>query len=164
MMLPILGSPNSPRRRGSPGAKRPQLQTFQREESAAEKERQRSSFTAGQAYAFAAFCASVAVVLTASIAFYFFAPFGNDVFASTTRVVSHRRMRSISSMGSFPQLEALMTADLLEKTSPSLLSTDVQQVEEISKFPMSTLPKIVDDSNSPRPHVAWLMSFPNRYV
>lgn len=32
------------------------------------------------------------------------------------------------------------------------------------KFPLSTLPEPKIDINGPRPHIAWLMSFPNRYV
>lgn len=33
-----------------------------------------------------------------------------------------------------------------------------------AKFPLSTLPEPNNDPNGPRPHIAWLMSFPNRFV
>lgn len=187
-MLPLLSSSNSsPRLRSSPQSMRSSSRkALTREDSnISDKDKPRSVFTAGQAFALAALCSSLAAVATALVAICFFSNsydvYADHLVASTTRsVISRRRVRSLSTntaqststlttLQHHPSPEPVMTTAMPSKSATLLLSTTTHpKVTEgepvVQKFPFSNLPEPVADPNSPRPHIAWLMSFPNRYV
>lgn len=145
-----------------------------------------SLFTPTQACALAALCSSMAAAVTALMAFCFFSSgsslsssgydfYSDHMVASTTRsIISRRRVRSLTSDANSNKNGALQEMAINNVTSgkPESLGALKAVVSEklklpppqISRFPLSTLPEPVDDLSSPRPHIAWLMSFPNRYV
>ena len=175
MMFPSLSSCSSnasPRRRNAspPGRQKASKGFFQRDENydVFEKEKPpRSFFTAGQAFALAALCSSIAALSTAIVAFYFFSgsfdSYADQLVASTTRsVISRRRVRSLSSSAT-----GVHQSNVVEDTSrslqtPALLSEASSNPEkEVDPTSLSFTEKKQDDL---RPHIAWLMSFPNRCV
>ena len=147
-----------------------------------------NSYTTGQAFALAALCASVAAVLTYLIAMAFLSQsslwedslYADQMVASTTRsIISRRRVRSHNNAMAEQQhtlhrdLQSSSGNAVQPLSSHAVLVSSVEgQVrqgvalagENKDKFPLATLPEPKVDPDSPRPHIAWLMSFPNRHV
>ncbi|KAL7572049.1 hypothetical protein ACA910_001700 [Epithemia clementina (nom. ined.)] len=117
--------------------------------------RHRTHFSLGQAMALAAICSSTAAVLTAMVAVSFFANSSTDYYsdrliASTSRsIISRTRFRPITSTEMDP-------AQRKETSSHSGKDFSTE-----STFPLSVLPSRNLEEEGPRPHIVWLMSFPN---
>ena len=122
------------------------------------EKRHRTHFSFGQAMALAAICASTAAALTAMVAVYFFSNSTTDyyadrVIASTSRsIISRTRVRPFSSPPHTSGWEASAGMDAENENSQE------------SSFPLSVLPSRNLEDEGPRPHIVWLMSFPNRSV
>lgn len=192
MMLPFLSSSpkssssprmrttQSPQGRLSPSNSR---KVLQRDDSnILEKDKSRSSCTVNQACLLVAICSALAAgstaLLAASLFWNSYDLYSDHMVASTTRsVISRRRVRSLSSARmkeasdalardiEQPKIVAATTSSSEVTPLPVIESTasNERKTKEV-KFPLSTLPEPVNDPNSPRPYVAWLMSFPNRYA
>ena len=178
MMLPLLSSPSqsskSPRRRTSPLGMRSSSNrnTLNREDSnISEKEKPRTSYTASQAYILAAFCSALAAAATAFTASYCYSmsfdTYADHLVEQTTRsFITHRRVRSLNALETnfLEEPDEVAASSLGVSKLPVLLTAaTLQDKTEVTKFPLSSLPRQVIDQNGPRPHIAWLMSFPNRY-
>ena len=128
--------------------------------------RHRTHFSVGQAMALAAICSSTAAVLTAMVAVHFFssADFYSDrLIASTSRsIISRTRVRPVTPGADLsPPREPSSSLDPSSHNSNSISGNGLP-VE--TKFPMSILPTPKTEDEGSRPHIVWLMSFPNRYV
>ena len=145
-----------------------------------------SSWTFGQAVLLAALCSSISAILTAVVAIYCFADVSGSQVAGvySDQLVTTRITRSASSSGLFdllPHLEQQHPSDTtpveklpsLPVKEPSTKPTSSTNIDSSSagfaksfdtkSWPAPVLPSTTED-DGPRPQVAWLMSFPNRYV
>ena len=185
MMIPLLSSSSSspttpksslsPRRRASPHGVRSasnRKAVDPEDPNISEKDKPRSSYSAGQAFFLATICSAMTAAVTALMVSNLlssksFDMYSDHVVSSTTRsVVSRRRVRTADALERhFEEPHGTVTLSKGASRLASIVTavTAPPKVEE-TKFPLSTLPASLTDLNGPRPHVAWLMSFPNRYV
>jgi hypothetical protein len=176
MMLTLQSSSSSssssPRRRNiSPSASPQGSKTdLQHEETYAicEKDKfHRSLFTASQAFALAALCSSIAAISTALVAFYFFRGsfdvYAEQLAASTGRsLVSTRGARSLALSGLQTQQRKVLERETLHYSqSPLLLSDALVDQRQGTVYKNPSIQTEEDIKGGPRPHIAWLMSFPN---
>jgi hypothetical protein len=147
-------------RSGSFGARSNSKKALVDEDASSKGKHVRAFYSRSEAFALAAICSSLAALLTALLATCFVSSGGisiDQIAASTTRsVVSTRRVRYGSS---FSQLGASLPTPSNTMTNP-LLSIDK---DAQTSFPLSHLPE-PENEEGPLPQIAWLMSFPNRYV
>lgn len=132
------------------------------------------NFTFGQAIALAALCSSLAAVVTAFSAVYFFGNSLMDVYsdqlvASTTHsiITRHSRLRPLASTSRKrpPQLDSktFKSAQDGSEVRPDRATRIAEESPESSEVTM-TMPQnpVEEYEESSHPRVAWLMSFPNR--
>lgn len=130
------------------------------DEDASKDKPARAFYSRSEAFALAAICSSLAALLAAILATCFVSSGGisiDQMAASTTRsVVSTRRVRYGSSFSQFGV--SLPTPTSTMKSPLASIDKDTHV-----SFPLSRLPEPENEESS-HPKIAWLMSFPNRYV
>jgi hypothetical protein len=138
--------------------------------SAKFRKNSRTHVTIGQALTLAALSAAGAAVLTALIAVYCLSNSVPDIYsdhlvASTTSgaISHHSLLRTAESQ--LVELVYEKEATVYDDSDETRLEVSPMNMKEASYVMLpNTLPDRYLEDDGVRPHIAWLMSFPNRYI